>query len=357
MLKNKLKQLKLVQADPAVSILLNTHRTHPDNKQDAVTLKNLITEAEIRLFEAYDKRTVWPIMERLRKLESEIDHNYNLDSLALFATAEISEAIKLPVGVEDRVIIDTNFATRDLMRALQQTEHYYVLCISHSKARLLQAVNDRIVKEFSEQSKFPFVNGTVYTTDNLQKSMGNVQDNFSKEFFNRVDKEFQNYYKAEPLPVVLAGAERNISYYREIADKNEWIVGDIVGNYDDTSTHEIIKKTSEVVREYNKKRHETALAELEQAQSDQKLLDDLSDIYRAAQEGRADTLYVEKDFFQPATIDGDALVPHSDPNAPGVVDDIIDEIAETVMTYGGSVVFMPPGALSAYRRIALRVRY
>jgi hypothetical protein len=357
MLKNKLKQLGNVQGDPAVSILLNTHRTHPDNKQDAVTLKNLINEAEKRLYETYDKRTVWPIMESLRLLEAEIDHNYNLDSLAVFVAANTAEALKLPVGVEDRVIIDRNFATRDLVRALQQTERYYVLCISHAKARLLQAVNDKVVQEYAAGSPFPYLNKTVYVTDNLKKSMGNVQDNFSKEFFNRVDKEFQTHYKMEPLPLVLAGDERNIAYYREIADKNEWIIGSITGNYDDESPHEIITKTSEVVRDYVNRRRENALAEIEQAQSDQKLLDDLSDIYRAAQEGRADTLYVEKDFFQPALIEGDTLTVREDPTEPGVTDDIIDDIAETVMAYGGSVVFMPPGSLSEYRRIALRVRY
>lgn len=47
-LKLLLNQLNHHQNDLAISILLPTHRTFPDNKRDAITLKNLVKQAEER---------------------------------------------------------------------------------------------------------------------------------------------------------------------------------------------------------------------------------------------------------------------------------------------------------------------
>jgi hypothetical protein len=45
----ELKDLKDVVSPGCVTIIMNTHRTKPENIQDPITLKNLVTEAEERL--------------------------------------------------------------------------------------------------------------------------------------------------------------------------------------------------------------------------------------------------------------------------------------------------------------------
>lgn len=42
-LKHTLKNLRAVTADPALSVLLKTHRTHPQNEQDPIALKNALS--------------------------------------------------------------------------------------------------------------------------------------------------------------------------------------------------------------------------------------------------------------------------------------------------------------------------
>ena len=46
-----------------------THRSFPDNKQDPITLKNLVKQTEERLLAQMDKREVWPIMEVINHQE------------------------------------------------------------------------------------------------------------------------------------------------------------------------------------------------------------------------------------------------------------------------------------------------
>src|SRR5690554_2957686 len=126
-MNNKLKELKGVISESCVSIILNTHRTMPDNQKDALTLKNLVKEAEERLLNNESKRDAKALVGRLRNLESTIDHSQNLESLILFVNEDIAELVRLPVVVENRVVIDHTFATRDLVRALHVETNYFVL--------------------------------------------------------------------------------------------------------------------------------------------------------------------------------------------------------------------------------------
>ena len=55
-LRQKLEVLATEKNTPCVTISLNTHRTHPDNAQDVILLKNLLKEAEERLVNEFGKR-------------------------------------------------------------------------------------------------------------------------------------------------------------------------------------------------------------------------------------------------------------------------------------------------------------
>ena len=142
-----LKELKDVTSDNCVTIILNTHRTKPDNQKDPLALKNLIKEAEQRLSVDRNKKDVQGLIQRLTELEAKIDHSHNLESLILFVNEDIAEYTRLPIPVEDRVVIDQTFATRDLIRGLHLDSGYYVLVLSQQKVRLIEAFNDRVVAE------------------------------------------------------------------------------------------------------------------------------------------------------------------------------------------------------------------
>ena len=355
-LKKTLQTLKRIEGDPCVSILLRTHRTHPDNAQDPINLKNLVTQAEERLLKTYDKRHVWPILERIHAAASAIDHNTNLEGLGLFATADMAEVVKLPVAVTDRVIVDHNFATRDLIRALQSSAHYYVLTVSGHKSRLIQAYRDEVVVEYGAQHTFPMEN-RMYNTHADQRAQSGVEENLMKEFCNQVDKAMQEVHAGHPLPILVAGDERNTRFMLEVADHKAWYVGTLTGSPDDLKARDLVQKAYAEVERQRVEREKNALDAVAKAESAGKLLDDVGDIHRAVLEGRGDTLYVEADHFQPARIDGDVVTLKDDPKEPGVMDDMIDEIAENTLKFGGHVVFLPSGSLAMYRRVCLVTRY
>lgn len=354
----KLKELKDIISESCVTIILNTHRTSPDNKKDSLTLKNLIKEAEDRLFADENKRDAKQLVQRLLDVESKIDHNYNLESLILFVNEDVAEYTRLPIAVEDRVIIDHTFATRDLVRALHFETNYYVLVLSQQKVRLIEAFNDKVVEEIGKP--FPIDNKQFYSTNKAELSNANRQTNLVAEFFNRVDKEVNLIRKENPLPVLICTEEGNYHEYLKIADQKQSIFETYLNkNRLDEKAHHIITEAWKIVKEYTIEKNNARRSELQKAVSQNKFLSDTNEIWQAIKQGRIQTIFIEQGNFQPAVWENEQIQYVSDNlrDRKEVVDDIYDELIELNMNYGGDVVFLPKGKLSDFNGFGAITRY
>ncbi len=109
--RHDLNQLQFLTRVPALSILLPTHRTSPDNKQDPIRVKNLVDEATTRLRAEFSQRELEPLLKRLESLVDEIDYPHTLDGLALYVSHDFARLFYLPFPVPERVVIDQTFAT------------------------------------------------------------------------------------------------------------------------------------------------------------------------------------------------------------------------------------------------------
>ena len=205
------KKVKDIYVEGCVSIIMNTHRTKPDNQKDLINLKNLIKQAEERLLKDYDRKFSEPIIKNMNELSNNLDHNYNLESLIIYANRDFADFTRLPIAVEDRVVIADTFATRDLVRAMHEAYSYYVLVLSRKQARLIEAYNDRVIEE--KKGEFPICN-LNYTTYEKKHFTNKEQDKQIEEFFNQVDKIIWETTKDQPLPICLATETRNMAHYK-----------------------------------------------------------------------------------------------------------------------------------------------
>ncbi|PNK60896.1 hypothetical protein [Psychrobacter sp. FDAARGOS_221] len=370
-MKSVLKQLRDKVAQPAVSIFVTTHRMHPDNEQDPIALKNQLKVAEDRIANEYDKATATTILEKIHAETDALNHNYNLDTLAIFASADEVQVLRLPFDVEERVIIDQRFATRDLIRDMASAVHYYVVVLGRDQARLIEAANNRVIKEFDQDDAaqknmtgipFPIENNSLYkTSDGSTDRSANNENSYLREYFNRVDKSVQELWGEHKMPLVIVGDARNISYYQEVCDRPENIIGSVsnVTELEEGSAQHIVDGVQQAVEEYRTSLHEAALGEIDKARGAEMLRTDLQDVYKAAYQGAGETLYVRKGYIQPAKIDEKAqtLQLADDPTAEGVTDDAVGAIIEHVMHNGGEVVFMPQQIMGDDLPIALVTRY
>ncbi|CAM3397708.1 hypothetical protein [Aequorivita lipolytica] len=353
-----LKELKNINSESCITIILNTHRTSPDSAKDAITLKNLCKQAEDRLLVDEDKRDAKNLIKRMHELTSQIDHNYNLESLVLFVNENIAEYTRLPISVEDRVIIDNTFATRDLIRALHQEANYLILLLSHHKVRLIEAFNGKVVKEYDDS--FPMENSQFYSTNKVELSNASRQTNLIAEFFNRVDKEVNNIRNENPLPVLICSEESNYHEYLKIADQKQSIFEAYLNkNRLDEKAHQIVEHAWEIVKKLTVEKNNSRKQELLNAQNSDKFFSDINDIYRAILEGKVQTLFLEEGLFQPGIIDGNSIsfVTEEERTKKSVTDDIYDELIEANMKFGGDTVFLPKGELADFNGFVAITRY
>lgn len=369
-MKQTLKQLRQTTANPAVSIFVKTHRTHPENEQDSIALKNQLKTAHERITDEYDKRTADAIMDKVNTETDALDHNYNLDTLAIYATADDVKVLRLPFGAKERVIIGSKFATRDLMRDLSESVNYYVLAITSETARLMEGVNDTLVKELGNTSvrqenmselTFPIKNTSLPTGSKSDRTGSSDDHSYLKEFMNRVDKSLQQVYKTAPLPVILVGDARTLGFYEQVCDNDSMILGkvDNLANLKDGNAQDIIDGVQALVEEKRQSRYENALGELEKARNEKMVRTDLQKIYRSAVEGNAVMLLVRQGYSVPAVIDEEkaTLMVAESASDEGVNDDAVAEIIELVNHNGGEVVFVPKEQMDDKEPIALITRY
>ena len=370
-MKATLKSLRETKANPAVSIFVKTHREHPANDQDPIALKNQLKVVEDRLTKEYDKSTSTTILDKIHAKTSELNHNYNLDTLAIFASTDDVQVVRMPIDTTERVVISDRFATRDLVRDMASAVHYYTVVLTRDGARLIEASNDRVVREFDkdddaqsnmENIRFPIENNGLYTTgDGGSDRSSNNESSSLKEFFNQVDKSVQELWGEHKMPLVIVGDAKNIGYYKEVCDRPDNIIATVTNatNLEDGSAQHVVDRVQDAVEEYRMSLHKAAMSEIDKARGANMLQTDLQEVYRSAFQGAGETLYVRRGYIQSAHIDEKAqtLSLSDDAGSEGVTDDAIGEIIEHVIHNGGKAVFMPQDIMGEDQPIALVTRY
>ncbi|MCD8167207.1 MAG: hypothetical protein LUE93_14505 [Bacteroides sp.] len=316
-----------------VTLTLPTHRISPDYKKDALELKNLVVQAEKELLQQMEKKKVPAYMESIKKAQEWVDHSHNLAGMVLYADGNTCNVVKLPVSLNPEVIIGPYYDIRPLLRARQQVNNYYILTISRQKIRLLEALNDRILMEF-EDEYFPWENVSYYTDNPIELAQDDFTERLIQEFFNTADKNFRPYLLANPLPVVLAGDIKNISRYRKIMDNDCTVIGSVYGNYDHTPCHELVKETWPIIQKYMQESEEECTSYIEQARSAGLLTTDINEIFKMAEEGNADTLYLGNDLsLKGDKIDKDPDLSQREGEEPLV------ELVHLIHEKGGTLIF------------------
>lgn len=353
--------LQQISSYPALTITLPTHRTSPENRQDPIRVKNLMEQAASRLLAEYSKQDITPLLDRLERLTQEIDYRYTLDGLALFVNRDFARAVQLPFNLKERVHVGETFLTRDLVFAMNRTPRYWVLVLSEKPTRLYEATRDDLIE--IKDGGFPIIHEGPGGERPLPGGFGikksAYRDEYHRKFFRQIDSALKPFLASDPLPIAVIGVDRLLAFFNEVTDHKDSILTSLQGSHDKTSPHELGKLIWAQVKDAFAEQRQQVLSELEAAVGARKSVSTVGEVWRLASEGQGRLLLVEKDFHYPAKIDetGRHLIPVDDLTAPGVIDDAVDEIIETVLKKQGRVVFLENGQLETHQRIALILRY
>ena len=101
------------------------------------------------------------------------------------------------------------------------------------------------------------------------------------------------------------------------------------------------------------------LSRLDEALGRKKLATGIDEVWNLSLQGRGELLVVEEDYQQAARIskNGNSVTMVDKHGITGITDDLVDEIAEKVVSTGGRVIFAENGSLKKYNHIALILKY
>jgi Bacterial archaeo-eukaryotic release factor family 3 len=334
-----LAELQRQQAYPSITVLINTTPGAALSASEIDTARRLADHADKRLTDDVPDEVRAAVIGSLHSLIAEQSGEVNGKAMALCVSPNYTAAVRLGREVQERVVVDDTFATRDLVADANRTAMFRMVTISERKVRLLIGDRQRLAEQRDEM--WPMLR---------------LDDQSVQAWYREVTERLRSEHAALPLPTVIAGVERSVrsAVVPDLFDA----IGLVAGNHDRTSWVDLHHAAWPLVTDWLRSDHDRAMAALESARSAKRFAGGIDEIWPLANEGRVELLVVEENFVLAARVDENLQLERVDDHeAPDVVDDIVDETIEAVLRNGGSTVIVNDTALGEHERIAAILRY
>ena len=334
-----LARLQKIRGGALVTISLDTTPGQRLTVGERKRLDQLLAEAHRRVaIEPGDEPMAPP--PNAEQLFAWLERDHMGKGLVIFSGAGILEAYRLPTAPRDVVVVDPTFATRELARALWQSPEILLLVLAASEARLFVTSLD--VPGPVLGAGFPVLADRVADRTTRQRDDARGRNaSTTDRFFRQVDQLLQPL--AIDRPVVLFAAEPAASRFRAISSVP--FLGVVHGNRLTTAPVDLWQLTQPLRHEHLDIRRQEGLARLQAAMASSTASTGVTETWTAAAAGQVDTLLVDPSFRWPGRTELGVALPEADPTAPGVIDDVVDDLIESVALSGGSVCFVSPGDL------------
>ena len=345
--------LQAVRDHPAVSVLMSTTPGGRLTPTDQTRLEDLLDQAALRLARLRSSRGGDPVLRSLRTLARAAADAPARQGLALYAASGTAQAVQVGLPLLDRVVIDSTFATRDLVLALQRTPRHLVLVLGSHEARLFESVAGQL--QPGATTTFPLHAGRAPRRDPTRAHLTGAD---TAAFCRTVAAELATYRALHPSPLVLVGPAPLLASFEQVGRGLDRLAGTVTGHHLHTTLEELTTLTRPLLNSYLASREQEALELVQRRAAQGRIAAGMPAVWAASRTEQPEMLAVERGLFYPAevTANGRTLELSADLDAPGFVDDAVDELIEHVMVRGGWVAFVGDRALTPYEGVALTWR-
>jgi peptide subunit release factor 1 (eRF1) len=336
-------ELETHEGYPCVTLTMPTGRSMPANAEDPIRLKNLVTEASNRLTEELGKRPAQAALANLQKAAESVDHDKNMDGLAIFANETVEIVLKTRFPLHEKLTIDDRFSLRPIMRAERRAEPYSVLVLSLQDAKLFEGCREDLYEVrghgFPAENKGaggaskvpggPGVNRTAAVDDSRSR--------FVRECLDKVAA-----IPGQPAQIIVTGTEEILSAMAEQIPATLDLMATLAGNYTLENPAALGKKAFEALRDARRIHAQDLLDRLDKARSAQRWESGVQAIAPLALDGRVELLVCGFDHEAPGRFDEStrSMVLIERPHDWKDSDDAVEWIVQRVLQSGGTVRFI-----------------
>lgn len=355
-----LAELRRPRPYPAVSVLTPTHRREPENGQDPVRLRNVVTEAKKRLESdpGVTRERRAEVVAQLDRALSEVDLTHAEDGLVIFAAPGEHQVWSLARTVPERVVLSDTFLTRNLVSAQAAERPFWVLSVSADRATLWSGGDGRVVED--RAGGFPLIRSRPNFDAERQMRVGDMPSTFRDEgtrhFLREADTRLGTVLRDQPRPVYVTGEQAALSLLDEAGSVARSAVHVPHGGLANAGPEAVWQALEPVLAAEAHRDTTEVIRELISARGHKTFAAGVDELWQTVREGRVRLLAVEENFRATVRDEGGHLLP-AEPGETGARDDIVDEIVEQCLETGAEVRFVPDGTLGDASGIAGVLRY
>jgi hypothetical protein len=355
--------LRAEHVPPCLSLYLQTHRRHPENRQDPIRYRNLLKALEESLLGQYSEGEADTLLSPFRTLARDADFwNHTWDGLAVFGATGLFQVIRLQRPVSELAVVANSFHIKPLLRILQSADRHQVLSLNRRQIKLFEGNRDRLDEvdlaagvprtitealgaELTEPHQTVASYGGTALGSSMRHGHGSKPDELEideERFFRAVDRAIlEHHSRPSGLPLILAALAQYHTPFRQISRNPFLLDGGIEVDPGSLTIEQLRQRAWNIIEPEFRSRLQVLSDEFEEARSKGLGSDDLSLVALAAAESRVGSLLVEAERRIPGRLDrvsgGLTLSRLKDPQ----VDDLLDDLAELVLSKGGQVVVVP----------------
>lgn len=373
-----LQQLLAVREEPCVSIHLTTHRRYPEWTQDPIQFKNLLGQAEAKLAARPGAREGTAILDSVRRLLDEKEMwEYALDGLAVFASASLTAAYRVPVPLPEAVVVSDTFHTKPLFRFVRTNSLYYVLAISQNEVTLYQGSSygaapvelRALPADLSEalgasepdehQRGIVAHGGPGHGLAFHGRGPGREERKETLlKFFRAVDKGLHEYLRDERAPLLIAGVKYYKPMYREANTYPHLLDDGLDGNFERANGDVIHAEAWPIVTAYRQRRIAEWVDRYRSLESKGLAVDGIEAVATATVQGRVRAVLAAENGNSWGTLNrATGEVARSRERTPGAGSDLLDDLCEEAWKRAAEIYVVPQPELPTGQPIAAVLRF
>ncbi|MDD2534122.1 MAG: hypothetical protein PHC86_05430 [Eubacteriales bacterium] len=308
---------------PSISIYLPILREGNEVNQTPIRLNTILEKVEDHL--RREKLTANEIKAILSPaaelLDAPLFWAYAHEGLAIFISANSSFVMSLDHAVQEQVVIDNHFVTRQLLEIDSADAEYLLLAIGRSGVRVYRGSRNRLI--LIPVSDLPDSLESIVSTYSFEKqrqqyggSAGAVNHGFDnrkdrdhimlEEYLRQIDTKVLAHWRSENLPTVVACVDYLFATFRKVS-KNPYLMPEnISGSPDHLTEIELNRAAWRVV---SAQLPDGQAKDWELAQNhlgSERIRENIRQIIDVAERGRVAQLFIPKDHIIAGRIE-----PHS----------------------------------------------
>jgi hypothetical protein len=350
-----IRRLTAVKCNPCISIMMPFEPKMNSKAAIMHSLKKAADKIRHDLNERYQDEIAESVFKRLKDVIARLDFNTHKKTVAIYVSPEIEKVCYVNIELKEKVVVDSAFEIRDIVRNKIDEPKFLVLTISGKMERLYEATCNKmqlILSNKIEQIKRDLPEPVSNFTD-----ANSVKETTLKKFLHYIDLQLSNVLSIYPLPLFLMAPKKTAGYFQQLAKHGKNITGFIHGDFDDATESELLKALEPQLSNWKEIKEKHIMNRLKLAADEGQLIKGINDVWIQVSRKHKQFLVVEKDFYCGAFITqtGEVIFSEEFQRNKPVVRDAVDNIIEKVLEGGGDVEFVDE--LKDFSKIALIKRH